>query len=435
MNVNRLITKIQDREARIAIVGLGYVGLPLAIAFGRKFHTIGFDINSKRIAFLSQEMSNSDSELGKELCLAPKLNFTEFVSDISSCDVFIIAVPTPVDQHNVPDLSPLLKASETVGSAMHAGVLVVYESTVYPGCTEEDCVPAIERRIFDRDHSWLVNDDFIVGYSPERINPGDKNHTLTNVMKIVSGSTKEALDAVDVLYSSIVEAGVYRASSIKVAEAAKIIENAQRDVNIAFVNELSMMFGRMDIDTHEVLNAAATKWNFLNFRPGLVGGHCIGVDPYYLSHEAAKYGCRTDMIVAARKVNEGMGSYVAGEVVKTMARHSKQINGSNVLILGCTFKENCPDARNSKVFDIAKELQSYGCNVMVSDPFADEHFVKSEYGFSLTRSVSLGGYSAVVVAVAHDIYKKIQFGMPGARDFVLYDVKGFLPFGTADCRL
>lgn len=435
MNVNRLITKIHDREARIAIVGLGYVGLPLAIAFGRKFHTIGFDINCQRIHFLMQERLNGDSELGKELVLATKLEFTKFASDISSCDVFIIAVPTPVDQHNVPDLSPLLQASETVGSTMHAGVLVVYESTVYPGCTEDDCVPVIERRIFDRCYSWLVNEDFLVGYSPERINPGDKNHTLTNVIKIVSGSNKEALDAVDVLYSSIVEEGVYRASSIKVAEAAKIIENAQRDVNIAFVNELSMMFGRMGIDTHEVLNAAATKWNFLNFRPGLVGGHCIGVDPYYLSHEATKYGCRTDMIVAARKVNEGMSSYIAGEVVKTMARHSKQINESKVLILGCTFKENCPDARNSKIFDIAKDLQSYGCNVTISDPFADEDFVKLHYGVVLTRSVDLNGYSAVVLAVAHDAYKKIQFGMPGERDFVLYDVKGFVPFGEADCRL
>jgi len=423
--------RIRSRDASVAVVGLGYVGLPLAVAFGRLFRTVGFDVDMRRVGLLRDGTDPSGETSPEDLRSARLLSVTCDPSAMSGCDVFVVAVPTPVDGHNIPDLSPLVAASRSVGAAMGKGSLVVYESTVYPGCTEDDCVPVLE----DASGMSLCCGDFLVGYSPERINPGDRSHTLSNVVKIVSGNSPYALDSVEALYSSVVNAGLYRATSIRVAEAAKVIENAQRDVNIAFVNELALVFGRMGIDTHEVLDAASTKWNFLNFRPGLVGGHCIGVDPYYLAHKAIETGYHPDVILSGRRVNDGMGRHVAGEVVKLMARRRIPVGGSKVSVLGCTFKEDCSDARNSKVFDIVRELESYGCEVIVSDPLADADFVRGHYGVVLSDPPPFEECGAVVVAVAHSGYKGIDFGMPCCRKFALYDVKGILPSGVPDGRL
>lgn len=424
------IERLKSKQPIIGVIGLGYVGLPLAVAFGKLFTTIGFDINQSRVNSLKNFEDPSGETSGEDMVSAKFLSFTCDPKDLAKCSAFIIAVPTPVDKNNRPDISPLISASKTVGSVMQKGTLVVYESTVYPGCTEEDCVPVLELT-----SGYKLNMDFIVGYSPERINPGDKNHSLKNVVKITSGSSEYAAQLVDWLYSNIALAGTCPVKSIKVAEAAKVIENAQRDINIAFVNELSMIFHRMNIDTQEVLNAACTKWNFRDYRPGLVGGHCIGVDPYYLSHKAQEYGYHPEVILAGRKLNDSMGTHVAQEVVKLMILKGHPVKGSSVAILGCAFKENCADARNSKVFDIIKELLSFGCVVHVVDPFADADFVKHHYGISIRKDIDFASMDAVVVAVAHNDFKTLSFGEAKDRRLVVYDVKGILPEEQIDGRL
>jgi UDP-N-acetyl-D-galactosamine dehydrogenase len=432
-----VISGIESGSARIAVVGLGYVGLPLAVAFGRHHDTVGFDLSLQRIDALRTGVDPSGETSAEDMRSAARLRLTCCPDDLEGCDVFIVAVPTPVDRHNIPDISPLVSASMYVGRAMREGSLVVYESTVYPGCTEDDCVPVLER-----ESGLRMNEGFLVGYSPERINPGDRKHSLENVVKIVSGSTPEALEAVGKLYGKVVRAGTHPVASIKVAEAAKVIENAQRDINIAFANELSMIFRRMGLDTHAILDAAATKWNFLDFRPGLVGGHCIGVDPYYLAHKAQEFGYHPEIILAGRRLNDGMGAHVAREVVKLMILKGHQVSGALVRVLGCTFKENCSDARNSKVFDIVRELHTFGCGVQVIDPRADAEFVHDHYGVWLreweTSIYDKGWFdraTAVVVAVAHDEFRRLDFGPSAGRDLVVYDVKGILPQGMADGRL
>nr|WP_026320296.1 nucleotide sugar dehydrogenase [Campylobacter ureolyticus] len=412
---------------KIAVVGLGYVGLPLALAFSKKFDVIGYDTNESRIKELKngrdKTLEASDDELKD--ALNNNLKFTYNLDDLKKYNFFIIAVPTPVDKNNRPDLTPLLKASQSVGSVLKKGDIVVYESTVYPGATEEECVPALEKF-----SNLKFNKDFFCGYSPERINPGDKEHTITKIKKITSGSTKKVADIVDDVYASIIKAGTFKASSIKVAEAAKVIENTQRDINIAFVNELAMIFEKMHIDTTEVLKAAGTKWNFLKFSPGLVGGHCIGVDPYYLTHKAQELGYHPEIILAGRRINDNMGKYAANRVVKLMIKHDKKINKAKVLILGITFKENCTDIRNSRVIDVIKELKEFGCNVDVYDPWADRNEVLKEYNLNLIENLNLNNYDAVVLAVAHDEFKNLDFSN---LDAVIFDIKGVLE--NADGRL
>ena len=392
----------------ISIIGLGYVGLPLAVEFAKKFSVIGFDINNGRIGELKNGHDNtleieSDS-LKSVLCeKAHKdtgLYLTSDLKEIEKADIYIITVPTPIDKYNRPDLSPLIKASETVGRVISNGDIVIYESTVYPGATEEDCIPVIEEI-----SGLKYNIDFFAGYSPERINPGDKVHTVTKIKKVTSGSNPEIADEVDRLYKSIIVAGTYKASTIRVAEAAKVIENSQRDINIAFVNELSVIFNKMGIDTLEVLEAAGTKWNFLPFRPGLVGGHCIGIDPYYLTHKAQEIGYNPEIILAGRRLNDSMGYRVAGEIIKKMIGKGFKINGSEVLLIGITFKENCPDIRNSRVIDVIEELRSFGCNIDVYDPWADKKEVKAEYGIDLIENYKSKPYKAIVLAVSHDEFK------------------------------
>lgn len=386
----------------IAIIGLGYVGLPLAVEFGKKYQTIGFDINQKRIAELSAFDDKTLEVSQAELSAAKNLKFSSDPMVLKECKVFIVTVPTPIDKANRPDLTPLIKASETVGRVITSGAVVVYESTVYPGCTEEICVPVLEK------FSGLTfNKDFYCGYSPERINPGDKVNTLTKIKKITSGSTPEVADAVDELYRSIITAGTHKASSIKVAEAAKVIENTQRDLNIALINELSVLFDRLNIDTLEVLEAAGSKWNFLPFRPGMVGGHCIGVDPYYLTHKAEEVGYHPQIILAGRRMNDNMARYVARNAVKLMLRNGIDVARSKVAVLGITFKENCPDIRNSKVVDLISELSSWGVEVLVCDPYADPNEVTLEYGLSLTALEDLGSVDALIVAVGHNEYRSI----------------------------
>lgn len=420
-------------NSKLAIIGLGYVGLPLAVEFGKKRSTIGFDINRKRIDELADGYDRTREVDASELEQAAKLSFTSSLDDIASATVFIVTVPTPIDAHKRPDLTPLLKASETVGKVLKKGDIVIYESTVYPGATEDDCVPVLER------HSGLkFNEDFFCGYSPERINPGDKEHRLNTITKVTSGSTPEVADAVDALYASIVTAGTHKAESIRVAEAAKVIENTQRDLNIALVNELAMIFNRMNIDTEAVLKAAGTKWNFLPFRPGLVGGHCIGVDPYYLTHKAEALGLHPQIILAGRRINDGMGAYVASEMVKAMIRKGIAIKGGRVLILGFTFKENCPDLRNTRVVDVVAELQDYGIFVEVHDPWADPAEALREYGLELTESPETGTYDAVILAVAHDSFKEAGVGALRrlARDtHVLSDLKSVFEVGVSDFKL
>ncbi len=413
----------------LAIIGLGYVGLPLAVEFGKKYPVLGFDINKDRIIELGRGYDRTLEVDEANLKSSTHLSFSCDKADLKSCNIFIVTVPTPVDEHKRPDLTPLVKASETVGTALKKGDIVIYESTVYPGCTEEECVPVLEKV-----SGLKFNEDFFCGYSPERINPGDKEHTVTKILKVTSGSTPEIADRVDALYASIIIAGTYKAASIKVAEAAKVIENSQRDINIAFVNELSLIFNKMGIDTLDVLEAAGTKWNFLPFRPGLVGGHCIGVDPYYLTFKAESLGYHPEVILAGRRINDNMGAYVAKEVVKLLIKKSHKVDGAKVLVLGITFKENCPDIRNSRVIDVISELKDFGCNVDIYDPWADEAEVKHEYGVSLTKEPK-DKYDAVVLAVAHKEFKDMEIESLAKEDGVIYDIKGFLPKGVADRRL
>lgn len=418
---------------KIGVIGLGYVGLPLAVEFGKSMETIGFDIDEGRIKELEKGHDRTLEVADEDLKQAPMLRYTSSPSGISNCNVYIVTVPTPIDRFKRPDLSPLIKASETVGKVLSKGNIVIYESTVYPGATEEECVPVLER--FSK---LKYNDGFYCGYSPERINPGDKVHTFTSIKKVTSGSTPAVGKIVDDLYSTVVKAGTHLASSIRVAEAAKVIENSQRDINIAFVNELAMVFNRMGIDTLEVLEAAGTKWNFLPFRPGLVGGHCIGVDPYYLTHKAQEVGYNPEIILAGRRLNDNMGSFVAGQLVKLMIKKEQRIAGARALVLGITFKENCPDIRNSRVIDIIHELQEYGVEVDIHDPWADPAEVKKEYMISLTDKAQLqekGPYDALVLAVAHNDFLDMNLDKLKKENGVLYDVKGILPPSTVDDRL
>src|SRR5882672_5625036 len=421
------------RNLKVGVVGLGYVGLPLAVEFGRHFHTVGFDIKPGRIAELRKGKDSTLETTRAELKAADRLSFTCDLKDLRRCRVFVVTVPTPIDTYKRPDLTPLVKASETVSKVLKKGDVVVYESTVYPGCTEEICVPILERG------SGLVfNKDFFAGYSPERINPGDKEHRLTTIRKITSGSTPEAADFVNSIYASIIRAGTHKASSIKVAEAAKVIENTQRDVNIALINELALIFNRLGIDTEEVLLAAGTKWNFLPFRPGLVGGHCIGVDPYYLTHKAQEIGYNPEMILAGRRLNDNMSLYVAGEIVKLMTRKRIHVNGARTLVLGITFKENCPDIRNSKVVDVVRELQKQGAQVDIYDPWASRSECRHEYGLQPVRALKRGRYDVAIVAVAHRQFREL--GVRAVRRLcktkhVLYDIKHVFPAAAVDGRL
>ena len=431
MNTSDLLSRIESREARLAVIGLGYVGLPLAVEFGKHFSVAGFDVNARRLEELRAGNDRTLEVSSAELAQAAKLSFTNQIDDLRETDVFIVTVPTPIDRHRRPDLTPLERASETVGKALKPGAVAVYESTVYPGCTEEDCVPIIER------FSGLkYNRDFFCGYSPERINPGDKVHTVTKIKKVTSGSTPEVARSVDALYRTIIAAGTHVAPSIAVAEAAKVIENSQRDINIAFVNELSLIFERMGIDTQAVLEAAGTKWNFLPFRPGLVGGHCIGVDPYYLTHKAESLGYHPEIILAGRRLNDNMGAHVANRLVKLMIQKGQRIQGSRVLVLGITFKENCPDIRNSHVVDVIRELREFGCEVVVHDPWADADDVRREYGLELAED-PFGGpeCDAVVLAVAHDEFRALDFSRFPRERVAVFDIKGFLDRGQVDGRL
>ncbi len=421
-------------HSTIAVVGLGYVGLPLAVEFGRIRPVIGFDINAARIAELRSGRDHTRECSPEELAQAGQLRFESDPGALGAAAVFIVTVPTPVDGAKRPDMTPLVRASETVGRALKPGDVVIYESTVYPGATEEVCVPVLER-----ESGLVFNRDFYCGYSPERVNPGDKQHRLANIRKVTSGSTPEVADAVDRLYARIVVAGTHKASSIRVAEAAKVIENTQRDVNIALMNELSLIFHRLGIDTLEVLEAAGTKWNFLPFRPGLVGGHCIGVDPYYLTHKAQEVGYHPEVILAGRRINDNMARHVADETVKLMLRKGLPVLGSRILVLGLAFKENCPDVRNTKVVDIVRTLAGYNARVDVYDPWADPAEARAEYGIDCLEMLPVqGNYAAIVLAVGHREFAAL--GAQGIRalgepDAVIYDVKGLLPFGAADGRL
>ncbi len=425
---------MQDlNESKIGIIGLGYVGLPLAVEFGKRYATIGFDISAKRIVALGEGKDHTLEVSAEELADSGRLRYTHTLNDLRACNVFIVTVPTPIDEFKTPDFTPLIKASESIGHVLKTGDVVVYESTVYPGATEEVCVPILERV-----SGLIFNRDFFAGYSPERINPGDKQHRVTSIKKVTSGSTPEIAEFVDALYASIITAGTHRASSIKVAEAAKVIENTQRDVNIALINELAMIFDRLGIDTSEVLAAAGTKWNFLPFRPGLVGGHCIGVDPYYLTHKAQAVGHHPEMILAGRRINDGMGAYVAQRVVKLMNRRRKPVADARILMLGLTFKENCPDLRNTKVTDIVQEFVDYSALVDVHDPWADTAEAQHEYGLTMTVEPEAGLYDAVILAVGHDRFRERgaawMRGLLNA-DGVLFDVKSLLPIGDVDGRL
>ncbi len=428
-----MLKKIQDGKIKLALIGLGYVGLPLAVEFGKKFDTVGFDIKEERLDMLRRGVDATLETAREDLAAAHRLKYTSNPDDLRDRDIFIITVPTPVDKYKQPDLLPLYRASETVGKVMRPGAVVIYESTVFPGCTEEECVPVLEK------FSGLTfNRDFFCGYSPERINPGDKEHTLTRILKITSGSTREAADIVDALYHSILEKGTYRASSIKVAEAAKVIENSQRDLNIAFVNELAKIFHLIGIDTHEVLEAAATKWNFLPFKPGLVGGHCIGVDPYYLTHKAQALGYLPEVILAGRRINDGMGQYIAAEVVKLMIKKEQRIAKAKVLVMGITFKENCPDIRNSHAIDVVRGLHDFGCRVTVFDPWAAPEDVMREYGRESVKDaaeIPEKEYDAVVLAVAHRDFRDFDVRRCLKEKAVVFDIKGFLPRELVDGRL
>ena len=421
------------RKCRIGVIGLGYVGLPLAVEFGRHFPTVGFDVKRTRIAELKAGKDSTLECTPAELKSARRLSFTTSLKDLKPCSVHIITVPTPIDTHKRPNLTSLVKASETVGKVLKRGDVVVYESTVYPGCTEEVCVPVLEK------HARLkFNEDFFVGYSPERINPGDKEHRLAMIRKITSGSTPKVAAFVDSLYRAIITAGTHKVSSIRVAEAAKVIENTQRDVNIALINELALIFNRLGIDTEEVLNAAGTKWNFLPFRPGLVGGHCIGVDPYYLTHKAQEIGYHPEMILAGRRLNDNMAQYVASEIIKRMTDRRIHVKGARILVMGMTFKENCPDVRNSKVVDVIRELEKYGAKVDAYDPWVNGHEAEHEYGLKPVTTMRKGSYDTIVMAVAHKEFR--EMGLPqiralAKRDHVLYDIKYLFKANEVDGRL
>ncbi len=420
-------------KTKIGMIGLGYVGLPLAVEFGKHFPTVGFDINAPRIAELRQGKDSSLEVDADELVQAKHLTYTTSANDLAGCNVYIVTVPTPVDEHKRPDLTPLVKASQTLGKVMKKGDIAIFESTVYPGATEEVCVPIIESL-----SGMKYNQDFFAGYSPERINPGDKEHRVVNILKVTSGSTPEVAEFVDQLYKSIITAGTHKASSIRVAEAAKVIENTQRDVNIALINELALIFNRLGIDTLEVLEAAGTKWNFLPFRPGLVGGHCIGVDPYYLTHKAQEIGYLPEVILAGRRINDGMGPYVAQRVIKMMIQRRVHVANANVLVMGLTFKENCPDLRNTKVIDIINELQSYNAQVDVYDPWINPKEAEHEYGITPVSTLEPGKYDAIILAVAHRQFHEMgveKIRVLGKPQAVLFDVKYILPVDQVDGRL
>jgi UDP-N-acetyl-D-galactosamine dehydrogenase len=416
------------KKDKIAIIGLGYVGLPLARLFATKYSVIGFDINSDRVdeimtgidSTLALDNKTLQSVLVSEDSETNGLFCTNKLDQIKDCNYYIITVPTPVDKNNRPLLRPLIKASETAGAVLKKGDIIVYESTVYPGCTEDDCVPVLEKK-----SGLKFNEDFYVGYSPERINPGDKEHTIEKILKVTSGSTLEVGKKVNELYKSVITAGTHLAPTIKVAEASKVIENSQRDINIAFVNELAKIFNLLDINTHDVLEAAATKWNFLPFKPGLVGGHCIGVDPYYLAQKAQENGYHPEIILAGRRINDGMGNYVASEIVKCMIKKNIPVNGSKVLILGITFKENCPDVRNTKVVDLINALKNYGINITIHDPWADQGEVMREYGLESLKSIPDEKYDAIVLTVSHNKFKDINLKSIRTNQSIVYDVKGF----------
>lgn len=426
-------------QHKIAVIGLGYVGLPLAVEFAKKYPVVGFDINTKRVEDLTQGMDTTlevENQVLKEVIASASdfdmdgLYVTSNPKDLEHCNIYIVTVPTPTDKNNRPVLTPLYKASETVGSVLKSGDYVIYESTVYPGVTEDECVPVLEKM-----SGLIMNTDFFVGYSPERINPGDKEHTVSKILKITSGSTPAAATVIDNLYKSVITAGTFQATSIKVAEAAKVIENSQRDINIAFVNELSKIFNRLGIDTHEVLEAAGTKWNFLPFRPGLVGGHCIGVDPYYLAQKAQEAGYHPEIILAGRRLNDSMGQYVASEVIKLMVRKEIPVKGSNVLMLGFTFKENCPDIRNTRAIDIYHELRTYDLHTDVYDPWADADEVLHEYGIVSYNVLPDRKYDAIILTVAHKTFRTLQLESLRKEISVVYDVKGFLNKDQVDGRL
>jgi len=418
---------------KIAIIGLGYVGLPLAVEFGKIRPVIGFDINAGRIDALREGRDSTLEVSREELQEATHLSFTTNPDDLAQANIYIVTVPTPIDAQKRPDLTPLIRASGTLGKFLKRGDIVIYESTVYPGATEEDCVPVLERV-----SGLTFNQDFFAGYSPERINPGDKTHRLPDIRKVTSGSTPDVAETVDQLYASIITAGTYKAESIRVAEAAKVIENTQRDLNIALINELAIIFNKMGIDTEAVLNAAGTKWNFLPFRPGLVGGHCIGVDPYYLTHKAEAIGYHPQVILAGRRINDGMGAYVAGQLVKAMLKRRIQVDGARVLVLGLTFKENCTDLRNTRVVDVVRELRDYGVEVDVHDPWTNEDEARHEYGLTLTTSPALGSYDGIVLAVAHEQFQLMgpaAIRALGRSAHVLYDLKHLFAAADSDLRL
>ncbi|HHW1936417.1 TPA: Vi polysaccharide biosynthesis UDP-N-acetylglucosamine C-6 dehydrogenase TviB [Pseudomonas aeruginosa] len=421
------------KDLKVAVVGLGYVGLPLAVEFGKKRTVVGFDINQGRIAELRQGIDSTLEVDAAELKEASELSFTFNLQDLQKCNVFIVTVPTPIDEHKQPDLTPLVKASESIGKVLKKGDIVIYESTVYPGATEEDCVPVLEK------FSGLrFNEDFFAGYSPERINPGDKEHRVSSIKKVTSGSTPEIAELVDSLYREIITAGTHKASSIKVAEAAKVIENTQRDLNIALINELAIIFNRMGIDTEAVLKAAGTKWNFMPFRPGLVGGHCIGVDPYYLTHKAQSIGYHPEIILAGRRLNDGMGAYVVSQLVKAMLKRRIHVDGARVLLMGLTFKENCPDLRNTKVVDIVRELAEYNIQVDVFDPWVSAEDAMHEYRITPVGTPSHGAYDGIILAVAHSEFKNMgaeNIRKLGKAEHVLYDLKYLLDEDKSDLRL
>jgi len=420
-------------QIKLGIIGLGYVGLPLAVEFGKKRSVVGFDVNSKRIEELCSGLDVTLEVSATELSQAGLLTFSTNLDHLRECNCFIVTVPTPIDEHKRPDLTPLIKASETIGQVLKPGDIVIYESTVYPGCTEEECVPVLEKV-----SSLKFNQDFFAAYSPERINQGDKEHRVTNIKKVTSGSTPEVANLIDMLYNQIITVGTHKAPSIKVAEAAKVIENTQRDLNIALINELALIFNKLNIDTEAVLQAAGSKWNFLPFRPGLVGGHCIGVDPYYLTHKAQAIGYHPEVILAGRRLNDGMGSYVASQLVKAMTKKSIQVNGARVLIMGLAFKENCPDVRNTKVVDIYRELLDYNCEVDVYDPWVNSEEALNEYGIQMLSELSEKKYEGIILAVAHQQFKEMgieKIRSFGQLDNIVYDLKYIFSVDQSDLRL
>ncbi|HWL27292.1 MAG TPA: Vi polysaccharide biosynthesis UDP-N-acetylglucosamine C-6 dehydrogenase TviB [Burkholderiaceae bacterium] len=424
---------MEIEDVKLAVVGLGYVGLPLAVEFGKKRSVLGFDINARRIAELKEGNDHTLEVDAEELAQASHLEFSHEAEHLARANVFIVTVPTPIDEYKQPDLTPLVRASETIGKVLKRGDIVIYESTVYPGATEEDCVPVLERI-----SGLRFNEDFYAGYSPERINPGDKAHRVSTIKKVTSGSTPEVADLVNALYAEIIVAGTHKAPSIRVAEAAKVIENTQRDVNIALINELALIFNKMDIDTEAVLKAAGTKWNFLPFRPGLVGGHCIGVDPYYLTHKAQSIGYHPEIILAGRRLNDSMGNYVVSQLVKCMTKKRIQVQDSKVLVMGLAFKENCPDLRNTRIVDIVRELKEYNIEVDVYDPWVDPEAAMHEYGITPVSEVRQGAYDGVIIAVAHEQF--VDMGGDAIRalgkpEHVLYDLKYVLPASESDLRL